>query len=369
MNGHKSIIDYGYLSDSEFNLRCNAALDWIIKSLNHNGGNGSSAYYSNLYPPFGWSKAYPETTGYLIPTLIDYDELYPELKLLDKSIQCGDWICSLAFENGALPGGLEGSKNESIFNTGQMLIGLNSIYSLTKDVKYFKIIDSAVNWLCQNLEENGSWKNYAYIEGYVPSYYTRVVWPVLASNKFIKSDEITLLMRKALKFYEKKINKNLSITDWGFKKGEKAFTHTIAYTLRGFFESSVILENDNLLNRTIDICEKLLKISAFKGRLAGRYSNTWKGDYNFICLTGNAQLSILFTKIFSINNDVRFLNAALFYMEPVLKAQVLKNNYKYGAISGSSPFYGRYLTLRYPNWATKFFLDAYLILKKHIGKL
>ena len=57
-------------------------------------------------------------------------------------------------------------------------------------------------------------------------------------------------------------------------------------------------------------------------------------------------------------------------MEPVLKAQVLKkNNYKYGAISGSSPFYGRYLTLRYPNWATKFFLDAYLILKKHIDKL
>jgi hypothetical protein len=361
--------DLRFLSDHEFNSRCNAALDWIIKSIEHNNGNGSSAYYSNIYPPFGWSKAYPETTGYLISTLIDYDDLFPNLKLVEKSVKCADWICSLSLENGALPGGLEGSKKPSIFNTGQMLIGLNSIYSLTKDVKYYNTIHNAVNWLCQNLEQNGSWKKYSYIEGYTPSYYTRVVWPVLASNQYIKNDEINLLMQRALKYYEERINKNLSIRNWGFKKGCRAFTHTIAYTLRGFFESSVILKDDDLLNKTISISEKLLKISAYKGRLAGRYSEKWEGDYNFTCLTGNAQLSVLFTKIYSINNDVRFLNAALFYMEPVLKAQVIKNNFKYGAIAGSSPFHGRYLTLRYPNWATKFFLDAYLILKKHIDKL
>jgi hypothetical protein len=30
----------------------------------------------------------------------------------------------------------------------------------------------------------------------------------------------------------------------------------------------------------------------------------------------------------------------------------------YGGIKGSQPIYGRYAPLQYPNWATKFFIDA-----------
>jgi hypothetical protein len=33
-----------------------------------------------------------------------------------------------------------------------------------------------------------------------------------------------------------------------------------------------------------------------------------------------------------------------------------------GAIAGSYPIYGRYERLKYPNWATKFFVDALLML-------
>ena len=32
----------------------------------------------------------------------------------------------------------------------------------------------------------------------------------------------------------------------------------------------------------------------------------------------------------------------------------------YGGIKGSFPVYGRYAPLQYPNWATKFFIDALL---------
>ena len=32
----------------------------------------------------------------------------------------------------------------------------------------------------------------------------------------------------------------------------------------------------------------------------------------------------------------------------------------YGGIKGSLPIYGRYAPLQYPNWATKFFIDALL---------
>jgi len=48
--------------------------NFLLKSISTEGG--SRGYYSRLYNPFlGWSKMYPETTGYLIPTFINYGEL------------------------------------------------------------------------------------------------------------------------------------------------------------------------------------------------------------------------------------------------------------------------------------------------------
>ncbi|MGF1595582.1 MAG: hypothetical protein ACFCVK_01410 [Acidimicrobiales bacterium] len=38
-----------------------------------------------------------------------------------------------------------------------------------------------------------------------------------------------------------------------------------------------------------------------------------------------------------------------------------------GAIKGSHPIWGRYAPLGYPNWATKFFLDALLLLDADPG--
>jgi hypothetical protein len=38
-----------------------------------------------------------------------------------------------------------------------------------------------------------------------------------------------------------------------------------------------------------------------------------------------------------------------------------------GAIAGSFPIYGRYAPLQYPNWATKFFVDA-LLAKRRVAR-
>jgi hypothetical protein len=60
--------------------------------------------------------------------------------------------------------------------------------------------------------------------------------------------------------------------------------------------------------------------------------------------------------------DPRFLSAALKALEFVMKRQALTaiDPGVRGAIAGSSPLWGRYLTFRYPNWAAKFFVDACL---------
>ena len=359
-----------FLNKQEFEYRTRAALVWLKKSFTVNKGNGSSAYYTQLWKPFGWTLAYPETTGYIIETLLDYDQLYPEMRLKEYALQAADWICGLQLNGGAFPGGLVNSKVPSVFNTGQMIIGLICAYELTGNTKYYQAFKQAVYWLINNLEKDGSWTVGAYIKNYVPSYYTRVVWSVLWANKHIGDPNIQNKMKLALDFYRKRETEKRTVSDLSFRKGQKAFTHTIAYTIRGFYESSLCINDSEINSFAISLAHKLLSLREIKGKLAGWYDEEWKGDYWFTCLTGNCQIAIIFCRIYEQIGDVRYLNVALKIFDDILPYQKLKGGInKKGALAGSAPFFGRYIAFRYPNWATKFFLDAYRLLYIHVNQL
>lgn len=360
--------EHHYLSQEIFEKRTKAGLSWLKRSIDVCGGDGSSAYFSRTYKPIkGWAAAYPETTGYIIETLFDYSLLYNDESLRQSAIKQTDWICTLQFESGALPGGLiDNIPAPSIFNTGQMIFGLVRAFEETQDEKYRKVFTRAAKWLVEVLEDDGSWSIGAYVKGFVPSYYTRVVWSVLLANKYMNDAGIRSSMIKAIQYYAGKIQKNQSVTDWSFKEGQKAFTHTIAYTIRGFLESALLLEDQDLLDKTRNLAKKIMQMRELKGSMAGWYDSQWNGSYKFTCLTGNSQLSIILSKLYKIDNDIRYHNASLQIFGDVVDKQKLSGGKnKYGALSGSSPIWGRYLFMRYPNWAVKFYLEAYLLLHEN----
>lgn len=362
--------DQFFLEKKEFEQRTKAALSWLKQSFDVNKEGGSSAYYTQFWKPFSWARAYPETTGYIIETLLDYEKLYPDWKLRDYALRAANWICTLQLKDGALPGGISGSKKPSIFNTGQMIFGLVRAYELTYNQKYYDVFNSAAYWLTNSLENDGSWKKAAYVQDHVPSYYTRAIWPVLLANQYIKDPVVTEKMTLALTYYHSRLTPKSSIKYWAFRKGQKAFTHTIAYTIRGFFESSLLLNNKELNDLAINLADKVMSLRELKGKLAGWYDEEWNGDYWFTCLTGNCQMAIIFCRIYEQTNDPRFLNTALKVFGDVINHQNMGGNInKRGALPGSYPFYGRYMAFRYPNWATKFFLDAYFLISKNIKTL
>ena len=158
-----------------------------------------------------------------------------------------------------------------------------------------------------------------------------------------------------------------------FKLDENPFTHTIAYTLRGLLESSFFLEG-NLKNKIINVVTKASKniISKYhlsvkdmiKTFLPGTFDKNWESSDNYSCLTGNAQLSIIWLKLFKISKDPCYKDAAFNTIEKLKTTHHLKtqNNGIKGALPGSYPIWGKYQPFAYPNWATKFFADT-LILK------
>jgi hypothetical protein len=207
------------------------------------------------------------------------------------------------------------------------------------------------------LEPDGLWKKAAYVPGFVPVYYTRAVWALLKSDPATAS-----LMHRSLRRYGERFLPNGGLRDAGFSKGEKAFTHTIAYALEGFWESALLLHDTRIQQQTLHSLECLLaERERSGGRTAGRYDEQWRGDYRFVCVAGNCQLSILCHKIGQATGEERWLKAAEALLLEILSAQRTKpGRSNFGALPGSVPFWGAYLPFRYPNWAAKFFLDALL---------
>ena len=353
--------DYQNLTVSEWQRRTGAALAWLRRSVAVTGGNGSSHSYS---PFFGWEKAYPETTGYLIETLFDYAGIKQDDSLRDLAFRCARWLTSIQLPGGAFPGLLAGNTKPSVFNTAQILFGLaravvESPVEAAERRAFHDALRRAAEWLVSQLEPDYSWKKHAYLPGFTPSYYTRAVWGVLAANKILQNPDIEDAMRKAFRFYAQRLLPDGAVRDWGFRPGKPAFTHTIAYTLEGFLECAVLLGEQQIIEKKILTGEKLLSIIDMKGRLAGRYDEHWRGDYSFSCVTGNCQISVFYRRLWEITGEEKFRKAAGRFLMEIIDCQKLgRNADTFGALPGSAPFWGPYMRFRYPNWGAKFFLDA-----------
>ncbi len=346
----------------DFENRTKATLQWLEESIKATHYQGSAAYY-HLWK--GWAPAYPETTGYIIETLFDYADYFSDDHYKKLAVSCADWLCSIQYSDGSFPGGVGSNGQPIIFDTGQILFGLTRTYVETNEYRYLSAIESAVQWLVENLQEDGSWQRFSYVEGYVPSYYTRVTWAILYANAALKDEVITQKMSFALQYYTAKITEQYTIQDWSFAPKKLAYTHTIAYTLEGMLESALILQNKAIIIQIEKIIIKLVYLYQVEGKLAGRYDANWQGDYRFTCVTGNAQLSILLCRFYEVSQDYSYHRFAIGFFEDIEAAPwTLPTKGLQGAIPGSQPLWGAYQRFAFPNWAAKFYLDAYLRLYK-----
>jgi hypothetical protein len=354
---------------NEYDLRTRASLQWLKTSIDVFGGKGSSAYYSRVKLPFkGWQLPYPETTGYIIETLFQYADEREEEWLNRYAFGCADWLTALQLDSGAFPGGYRDLMQPSVFNTGQIIFGLLAAYEKSNDPVYFGAVKKATEWLVKTIEPDGSWRKAGYVPGYVPSYNTRVIWPVLRANTLLQSEETASKMRLALDYYGKKLTPDNSVKDWAAFPGKKAVTHFIAYTIRGFLESGLLLKEERWITAARNILDQIVMLYNKNGRLAGSYDEQWNGDFRFTCVTGNCQMALNLCRMYAVTGEQVYYDTAVAIFSDILPAQRLSSHPAgHGAIPGSVPLWGQYLPFRYPNHAVKFFLDAYYQLKNVVN--
>src|SRR6185503_4474855 len=150
-----------------------------------------------------------------------------------------------------------------------------------------------------------------------------------------------------------------------FRDGEDPYTHTLVYTAEGLFESGRLLNDERYIGAAVRTADALLARQHADGWLASTYRSAWQATSRSSCLTGNCQASRLWLRLFALRDKPIYTEGAKRAILFVSRTQKLSsaNPGVRGGIAGSAPFYGRYESFTYPNWAAKFYVDALLTLQ------
>lgn len=339
-------------------VHLSAAATWLYRSQDVTGVGGSAAYYSLLT---GWAGPYPETTGYIIPTLYDYAEHVGSEEPRQRADRMAAWLLGGQFESGAFPGGVgfDDDSDPNVFNTGQILFGLVRAYRETGDEDFLDAVGRAGSWLVDAQHLDGYWDEFDY-RGEIHSYCSRVAWALLQASDLTDNEAF----REAAIAHLEWVVSVQTDSDWfefaGFSPDERPFLHTLAYTVRGVLEGGLWLDDDSLLSAARATADRLIACQKQTGNLLGAYDSSWHGS-DFYCLTGNAQTALIWLRLYERYNDERYLDAADTALSFLKRQQTLDGpDAVHGGIHGSDPVWERYMRLRYPNWAVKFFCDALL---------
>jgi hypothetical protein len=143
----------------------------------------------------------------------------------------------------------------------------------------------------------------------------------------------------------------------------RPLTHTIAYATRGILEVGLAASNSAFVDAAARIARAVAQAQRDDGALPGRLDAAWKSAARWTCVTGNAQMAIVWQRIARETGDRSMLPAAGKANRFNMSVQDISTQDPgiRGGIPGSHPRGGGYMTNRYPNWAAKFFMDALML--------
>ncbi len=336
-----------------------AVLGWILRSLRPDGG--VAAYYSLLT---GYSESYPEVTGYLVPTLYDAYHSTGDTTAADAAKNAIRWLLSLQMPSGAFPGGLHGTPAEaqpSVFNTGQILQGLVRAYAETQDPKILEHASAAGDWLAAVQNDAGSWSGPAAYQGVAHTYYSMVSWSLVELAAASHSPLHASAADRNIDW----VLTHLRPSGWfdGINlQGHPTYLHFIAYVIQGVLEYGILRRRNDAIQASAQSARALLRKFETHKCLLGTYQPDFRGGKKFSCLTGNAQMSCIWLRLFEVTGDFRYLNAALKMNDMLKQSLPTKGRHEtVGGLAGSYPIWGAYQPLRFISWGSKFLADALLL--------
>ena len=347
--------------------RLEAATHWLMRSIDVCEGRASSKGYRFLR---GWMPPYPETSGYIIPTLLVLGrETGQTGEYAKRARAIGEWLLSLQQPSGGFLGGELGAHaGEDVFDTGMILLGLNALIHEFRDDAILAAACRAGDFLIASMDADGCFVRNLH-HGLLHAYNVRAAWSLVALGKLTGNEHYAGAGVRNARWTRAQQNAAGFFDNNGFKKDGNANTHGTAYVMRGLLQIYELTGDRENLDSVLKAAIALQAAHDRRGWIAAELGPDWDYLSSHICLTGYAQLAIIFYRLDQLTGELSFGRTADQLLRDVGQTQDLHDQSKphFGAIAGSFPIYGRYAPLQYPNWATKFFVDAH-IAKRHVAR-
>src|SRR4051812_44911985 len=347
-----------------------AAISWIKRAQTAAGDGGGVAWgYRARAPirsaaPLGWVAAYPETTGYIIPTMLRYASCTADASSVDAARRMADWEVRIQLADGGFQGGVYGSLpvSSSTFVTGQVLFGLAEAYRKWRLEPYRDAAVRAGNFLLDCLDETGRFvKGYSHFCAPGAKAYEVRTGLALAELGVVLQKDIYQQAASRMADYALSCQQpNGWFRENDLDNHDIPLTHTIGYVLEGLHGLGKLLNRSDCreaVQRTLEAITKRVREDGF---LAGRWRSDWSPAADWACLTGSAQIAGVCLRMHTEFRNADYLDAARRLLGFLCWTQDTKGKSPglAGAISGSYPFGGDYGQWSVLNWAAKFFADS-----------
>jgi hypothetical protein len=346
-----------------------AAVDWLVRAQDATGCGGLARGYSLVWDPYfggiGWQPAYPETTGYTIPTLYAAARRFSRRTLVGCAERAARWEQTIQLRSGAVRGGVIGQPlSPAVFNSGQVIFGWLSAFQITFDRSYAESARRAAEFLLSELDDDGIWRrsNSRFAMYGATLYNARTSWALAEAGRRLDIPKCTSAAAKSLGAVASRQHHNGWIPECCLNDPERPLLHTIAYTIRGLLEGGRILGDDNFISRAAAAADAVSGLMRADGTLPGRITSKWRAGAPWRCLTGEAQMGGIWLRLYEITGDQRWLEPVPAVIVALKKTQNRTSTDLglCGGIKGSAPIGGDYAPNQTLSWATKFFVDLLL---------
>ena len=314
----------------------------------------------------GWSASYPETTGYIIPTLIAVARRDGRADLMERARRMLDWLVAIQLPGGGFQGGRvdQAPVVPVTFNTGQILLGLAAGVAAFGAPAYGEAMHAAARFLRDSQDEDGAWRRHPtpFAKPGDKAYETHVAWGLFEAARLAPGEGYGEAGLRQVRWALTRQQSNGWFADNCLENPAAPLTHTIGYVLRGIIEAHRFRPSPELLAAALRTADALAAQLDPDGRLPGRLDANWRGAADYACLTGSVQIAACWMLLAGIAGRPDFIapaRRANAFVRRTVKRDAAPDTA--GGVKGSFPVSGEYGRLQYLNWAAKFFIDANLM--------
>ena len=351
-----------------------ATYGWLCAAQDSSDDGGVAGWFDLLKGR--WTPSYPETTGYIIPTLLALAEARSDPQARERALRMADWESDIQMEDGAVLSSVLGAeRGPAVFNTGQALFGWIAALQASGDERYAQSARAAGNWLIENQDDDGAWrKNLSMVTSApVHTYNNRCAWALAYAATVLGEDRFAQAAHRNSEWALAQQNEAGWFEHTGFTPVDVPLLHTISYVIEGLLGVYAFTAETRYLEAARRALDAMVEVYR-AGRLAGCLDSSWRGTVSWRCVTGDAQIAVVLLRLAPSFPDAGYAEVARRLIEDVARMQLRvapsapssdqrapRRDPAIGAVPGSFPVWGKYMRLAFPNWAAKFYLDALLL--------